>query len=82
MRTTNLLQWAAGTLLGHVVASAVGFSLPLCIVFLDLNYQEGTLNPAWALWIVSMTGLLGLVFAVLFWYSVTRPLIKRRNDRM
>lgn len=79
-RSTNPLKWAASSLLGHVVVFAVTFSLPICVAFLDLNYRDGTLDAAWAFWIVSMSGLIGIVVAALFWYTVSRPLIKRRKD--
>jgi hypothetical protein len=81
MRISNVLRWAASSLSGHVVMFAVMFSLPICATFLDLNYRDGTLSVAWALWIVSVSSLSGILVALLFWYTVSRPLLKGKKDQ-
>jgi hypothetical protein len=78
----TFLKWASSSLLGHVVLFEAAFSVPLCLVLLDSNYTDGTLTVGWALWIVSISGLAGVVVAVLGWHTVTLPLIKRRKDRL
>jgi peptidoglycan/LPS O-acetylase OafA/YrhL len=81
MKLIGSLRWAASSLLGHVVGFALLYSVPLCVTFLGMTYNEGTLDVPSALWIVFVCGLTGIIVATLFWYIVSRPLVKRRKDR-
>ena len=72
-------DWASHSLIGHVVSSQVYFSLPLLILFLGTEYSDGTLSSISALYALFISSLAGLVFAILFWYTVSLPLIKRRK---
>ena len=74
-------RWARSSLLGHMVLFEVILSLPLSIVFLELNYTQGTLTAAWAFDMAIIWIALGAVVAVLGWYTVSLPLIKLRKDR-
>ena len=47
------------------------------IIFVGVNYLDGTLTPLWALYILFFGFLSGLIIAVLIWYTVSLPLIKR-----
>jgi len=81
MQLIGSLRLAASSLLGHVVGFALLYSVPPCVTFLAMSYNERTLDAPSALWIVSVCGLTGIIVAMLFWYIVSRPLIKRRKDR-
>jgi hypothetical protein len=74
-------RWASSSLLGHVVLFEVILSLPLSIVFLELNYSRGTLTVPWALDMSVIWGTLGVAVAVLGWYTVSLPLIRLRKSR-
>jgi hypothetical protein len=78
----TFLKWASSSLLGHLVLVEVVCSVPLCLVLLDLNYEDGTLTAGWALWIFSISALAGVIGAALVWYTISLPLIKRRKDRL
>jgi peptidoglycan/LPS O-acetylase OafA/YrhL len=57
------------------------YSVPLCVTFLGMTYNEVTLDIASALWILFVCSLTGIVGATLFWYIVSRPLVERRKNR-
>lgn len=78
----NFFKWASSSLLGHVALTEVFFSVPLFLVFLDLNYEDGTLTIAWALYMALIWALLGVVSAAFVWHTISLPLIKRRKDRL
>ena len=77
----TFFKWASSSLLGHVALTESLFSLPLFLVFLDMNYDDGTLTLAWALYMALIWALLGLVGAALVWYTISLPLIKQRKDK-
>jgi hypothetical protein len=76
----TFFKWASFSLLGHVALSEVIAALPFFLVMLFLNYSEGTLSLEWALWIFGVSVVMGVVGAVLIWYTISLPLIKRRNN--
>lgn len=78
----KFFKWASSSLLGHVALTELVFSLPLFLVFLDSNYEDGTLNLAWALYMALIWALLGVAGAALLWHTISLPLIKRRKDRL
>jgi hypothetical protein len=82
MRLIDIPRLAASSLRGHMFGFAFVYSLPLCVTFLDLTYRDGTLDVASALWIVSICGLTGIIVATLFWFFVSRSLVKRHKDRL
>jgi len=73
----SFVTWASHSLIGHVVFCQIGFSVPVAIIFLGLNYSEGTLTLIWALFIMFCSSFAGLIFAILFWYTVSLRLIQR-----
>jgi hypothetical protein len=77
----TFFKWASFSLLGHIALIELFFSLPAFLVFLDLNYDQGTLTLSWALYIALIAALLGVVGAALVWYTISLPLIKQRKDR-
>jgi hypothetical protein len=79
MQPKNLFNWCCSSLLGHVVLMQMCFSLPLLLFFLPTIYLQGNLTVAWALYMAVVFMILGAVCAVLFWYTVTLPLMKRRG---
>jgi hypothetical protein len=79
--SVTFFKWASSSLIGHVALTEIFFSMPLFLVFLDANYDDGTLTLAWALYMALIWALLGVVGAALVWYTISLPLIKQRKDR-
>jgi len=80
MRDANkksFLEWASHSLIGHVAFFQITFSLSITILFLGLGYSDGTLTPIWALYTIFISSIIGLIIAILIWYTVSLPLIKR-----
>jgi peptidoglycan/LPS O-acetylase OafA/YrhL len=78
---TSLLRRASFSLAGHVALGEMAVGLPLTLLFLYQNYTQGTLTFQWALWVIFLGFVAGLIWAVIFWYTVSRPLIRRRRAR-
>jgi hypothetical protein len=75
----KLLKRASSSLMGHVALFESFFSLPLSLIFLRINYLEGTLTPLWALRVILVSAVGGVIPALVLWYTVTSPLVKRRK---
>ena len=76
-RQKSFLKWASHSLFGHVVLIQIVWSPIMSILFLWLNYSDGTLTPVWALYTVIVASFSGVILAILFWYTVSLPFIKR-----
>jgi heme/copper-type cytochrome/quinol oxidase subunit 4 len=72
-------EWAKSSLIGHVVLFELTFSLTLLIVFLFLNYNQGTLTLAWAIYLVFMLAVVGAVLGITIWYVFTAKNVKRQG---
>jgi len=72
---------ASSSLWGHVILCELFFSLPLFLIFLEANYTDGTLNFAWALYLAAVWSSLGAVGAAFIWYTISLPLIRKRDGR-
>jgi hypothetical protein len=81
MPRRTFLKWAATTLLGHVVVVEVLFSLPLSLMYLYMNYTDGTLTTGRAIWLILVGAVIGPVAAMFFWYTTSLPMIKRRGGK-
>lgn len=78
----SFFKWASSSLSGHVALTEIFFSVPMFLVFLDLNYEDGTLNLAWVLYMALIWALLGVVGAALIWHTISLPRMKRRKDQL
>lgn len=74
---SQFLKWAARSPWGHQVLGQLAFGIPMTLLFLHLNYVEGTLTSDWAVHVVTIGIISGVVMGVLLWYTLTRPLIAR-----
>jgi hypothetical protein len=79
----RLLDRANASLLGNVIFWELIFSVPMSLLSMYLNYDEGTLTLHWGIWIIGSCAAAGPVLAVLYWFTF-RPLLrvrrKPRND--
>jgi hypothetical protein len=73
----NLIGWASRSLRGHIVLFETFFSIPMFFLFLDPGPTG--LTVGWALYSAAVWAAGGAVVAILFWYTVTAPLIKRKR---
>jgi hypothetical protein len=78
-RKTAFLDWASHSLLGHLVFFQIVFT-PLLGYFLFLDYSEGKLTVLRAAYVAGLTAVASAVVATLGWYTISRPLIARRNS--
>ena len=82
MRNTgkkSFLNWASHSLIGHVVLAQIAFSIPMLFVFRDSLYVYGALDFGRVLYVLTLAVGGGVAWAVLFWYTVSRSLIRRRD---
>jgi hypothetical protein len=73
----SLRKRLSSSLGGHIVLAQVGMGLPLAALFLYQNHTEGTLTFRWALWVVFVAAAAAFAWAVMFWSTVSRPLIRK-----
>ena len=78
-RKKAFLDWASHSLLGHLVFFQIVFA-PLLGYFLFLDYSEGRLTVLRTAYVMGVTGAAGAVVAILGWYTISRPLIAKRNS--
>ena len=79
-RQESFLKWASHSLIGHVVLFQIGVTFPMLFTFSDSMYLDGVLAFGRVLRVLFLTVGGGLVVAMLFWYTVSRPLIGRRKN--
>jgi hypothetical protein len=77
----KLFKWARTSLIGTIVVFELFLSIPMTILGLFLNYSEGTLTFAWAIWVLYVCAVGGAVLAVVIRYAVVLPHVKRRENR-
>lgn len=75
----KFLKWASFSLVGHVVLFELLVSVPAFCVFLVLIYSEHELTAIWALYVAFFCSFAGGLIATLFWYTLSRPLIKTKK---
>jgi hypothetical protein len=64
---------------GHLALWEAFWGVPMAVWALRMNYNEGTLTFAWALWCILVAGVLALVVGALFWFTFFKGFIARRN---
>ncbi|WP_157572724.1 hypothetical protein [Nevskia soli] len=77
----NAFKWAGTSMVGCMVASQVGFSLPLWVVFAIDSNSNGQLTLGRAVHIAIVTSLAGLAFGALFWVTWVKPLRERLKSK-
>ncbi|MBW8078260.1 MAG: hypothetical protein GJU76_09345 [Gallionella sp.] len=85
LHKSRFLKWAAKSGLGHQVLGQLLFGIPMTLLFLHLNFVEGTLTADWAGHVIAYGLVGGAVMGLILWYAVTRPLLAgmaaRSNSR-
>jgi len=75
----TISKWFASSLTGHIAFFSLIFSVPFFFWGLFTNYADRTLTPDFALEMGLEIAALGVVGATAVWYTITLPLIRRRN---
>ncbi len=75
----SFFKWSSHCLIGHVVLSLIAWTIPMFFVFRDSMYIGGVMSLGRVLYLVSLVIGGGVIVATLFWFTVSRPLIRRRD---
>lgn len=78
----KLLQRASLSLKGHIALFEAFFAAPLAALFLFQSYSRGELTIEWAVHVIAVWAVLGAVGAIVFWYTLTSSLVKRRTSKL
>jgi hypothetical protein len=69
------------SLLGLMAVSEVVFALPMCAFLLRQDYLDGNLTGSQTLLDVGACFIGGVLWALLFWYTVALPLMKKKEGK-
>ena len=75
----SFLTWCSSSLRGHIVLVETFSSLPIAIAFLSIDEEPFTVGRV--LQLAFVWGIGGVVIATALWYTVSLPIIRRRNGR-
>ena len=81
MKPSLVKKWSH-SLIGNVILFELSLGIALFIGMCWLSYTEGTLTPAWGLWIAFVCAIVGGLGGVFMWYTFTNPLIKRLGKKI
>ena len=79
MQIKSFIKWACTSLIGLVVFVEFLWLGPMYVVFLIMMHSESALTLTRALYIGFACSIAGFVIAVLGWYTVLLPLLKKNN---
>jgi hypothetical protein len=78
VRDETFAKWASRSLWGHVVLAQLVFALPLWFFFMWARF-DGSVRVLLILTAICVLG--GVCFAVILWYTMSAPLIRRMRNR-
>lgn len=76
----RLVRIGSRSLRNHIIFIFVVVSLPTTAMFALSSYQDGELTPLWMLRIFAVSTITGLILALVGWYVILPPIL-RRSDR-
>jgi hypothetical protein len=76
----GFLKWFSSTLRGNVLGFELFVALPAFLVLLSQNHTQWT--AGWTAYAVLLSAAMGALCGVVYWYVVTRPLLKRRQNQL
>jgi hypothetical protein len=77
----RFFKWGSSSLIGHLALFETTCGMPLFIFSVVTMYSERTLTIASALYMAFVCSVLVAVGAALFWYTFSKPLLKRRGAK-
>lgn len=75
----SVFKWGSSSLWGHIVLFEIFLGVPMFVMALDLLARQGTLTASWILWAVFLDTNITALLAIIMWYTITKPLIRRRD---
>ena len=81
MSIKQVFDWGCRSLAGHIFLFEVGLSFPLFLVFLIDRIRSNNPNSEWVMLVASVAALSGAVAGAIFWFALTRNLIKSRESQ-
>jgi hypothetical protein len=72
MSKDGFRHWVRTTLQGHIVGIWIYFSCPIAVVFLFLDYQDGTLSVVWAFFTVFASAVIGAALGTVLFFVQPR----------
>jgi cytochrome b561 len=79
MSPRKLAKWCASSLIGHLVLWELLCAVPLTAMFIATMLSEGAFTFGWTIFIATLAAVLFGIGGALFWYTLSTPLIARRN---
>jgi hypothetical protein len=81
MTIAKIIRIGSSSLRNFIVLCFVVWSLPMTAMFGVSSYQDGELTPLWMLWIFGVCTLCGLVFALIGWFIILPPILRRSGRK-
>ncbi len=77
LREASILTRASRSLIGHIIISEIVWTFVMLLTFWETLYFDGGPTVASVLRLLLTIVGAGLIPPILFWYTVSRPLIRR-----
>ena len=76
---SRFVNWMCRSLIGHIVLAELTLGLGVFVVFCAKAYSDGDLTARFVVVMAAVCALAGLVWGVLFWFGLSRPLLVQRG---
>jgi len=80
MAVGTLVKKASFSLAGHMALAEIGIGFPCTLLAFWLDYERGSFSPLRALWISVVCAIAAVVWAFLFWFTVSKALIAKAQQ--
>jgi hypothetical protein len=77
----RFFKWCSSSLIGHLILFQLICAAPLSVMFILNISSEHTLTFGRAFYIAGLCSVLFAIVAVLFWYTLSKPLISSRSKK-
>jgi hypothetical protein len=81
MSIFSIARLGSRSLRNHIVFIFVVVSLPTTAMFAVSSYQDGELTPMWMLRILGAATLAGLFVALVGWFVILPPILRRSKRK-
>lgn len=73
----RFFRWVNSTLLGHIAYYGFIFTVAFSVTLIYLNFTRHTLTLSWTLFIVLECAVTSVVTAIIIWFFISLPRMKR-----
>jgi hypothetical protein len=81
MTILRIVKLGTSSLRNHIVFVFIVASLPMTAMFAVSSYQDGELTPLWLLWIFAVWTVAGFILALIGWFIILPPIIRRSGRK-